>query len=165
MNKKAVSVALGLAVLFTGKAGEVNTSAEGMNAIIGDCGYEKYSIGESGAAGYCYVKPGVYTVEFADYGIEPAMPVISSPRTSVLMVSNDTQKSTDENTSADPVVVVVVAENVPADKPAETTERQHCNNGEGNGSEGCSPSENGNNDENNTRPNEDHGNNGHGNNP
>jgi hypothetical protein len=38
--------------------------------------------------------------------------------------------------------------------PVETP-RPHCNNGEGNGSEGCSPSENGNNDENDTSPSED----------
>jgi hypothetical protein len=38
----------------------------------------------------------------------------------------------------------------------EPTKKPKCNNGEGNGSEGCSPSDNGNNDENTTTPSEDH---------
>ena len=35
----------------------------------------------------------------------------------------------------------------PAPPPVEPTKKIHCNNGEGNGGEGCSPSDNGNNDE------------------
>lgn len=58
-----------------------------------------------------------------------------------------------DDTQSAPDVIIVAMPQDTQDKP----ERQHCNNGEGNGSEGCSPSSNGNNDENNTTPREDHG--------
>ena len=116
-------------------AGTVNAvtryTPAGEYSHIGDCGMDRYSLPESGAAGYCYIMPAVYTV--------------SSPVTVTVQEETVTVQSTPASVS--PVIVTP--------KP----EKKHCNNGEGNGSEGCSPakSERANNDENNTSPAEEHG--------
>lgn len=155
MNKRALTLAVLASLMSTGNTVDAST-AQDVNSIIGDCGYEKYDVVESGAAGYCYISP---SVERVPYGKEPVFYTVSNP----VVLASETIVPSQPVITPEPATVsnnpIVVTEEKPADKPAEETEaRQHCDNGEGNGSEGCSPSENGNNDENSTRPNEDHGN-------
>lgn len=101
MNKKALNLAVLASLVMVGSVDHGRADGvtnDHINAIIGDCGYEKYDIGESGAAGYCYVEHGIYTVENMAYGSEPITPAQAAISTSVLMVSNDTQNASDENT-------------------------------------------------------------------
>ena len=70
----------------------------------------------------------------------------------------DNTPSTSMTVIVTPPVIVppVVIVTPPADNPPVVhTHAHHCNNGEGNGSEGCSPSTHGNNDENSTTPSQD----------
>lgn len=76
--------------------------------------------------------------------------VTESPIVEVIPTQEPTVAPTNTPEAA-PIVTVEPTVNTPEEG------KRHCNNGEGNGGEGCSPaqSENANNDENNTRPNED----------
>lgn len=71
-----------------------------------------------------------------------------------IVPNDDTPTITPDNN--EPAVPVVPSDDTPSNPPT-VEPRVHCNNGEGNSGEGCSPaqSENANNDENNTTPRED----------
>ena len=113
--------------------------AKGMYVHIGDCGFDRYPVPESGAAGYCYIdKANKATITIT---VTPSHHVTVQPVSAVIVVSTA------------PTVDAVSTPEAQENKP------KHCNKGEGNGSEGCDPGnhpELGNDDENNTTPKEDH---------
>jgi len=110
----------------------------GAYSHIGDCGFDRYGLPESGAAGYCYVEPPLNPTPDLPHG-KPAkekntqtqssdQPAGSAPGSTDV---NDDQPTSENNAPPE------VPPEVPSQPPREAP--KHCNKGGGNGAEGCDP--------------------------
>lgn len=118
---------------------------------IGDCGFDRYDLPESGAAGYCYVEPPVGDLPLGGSHRQPAedkntqtqsldQPDVSTPGSTDVIDDqptggNDTPPETPPGIP--PETPPEIPPEAPPDNPPETP--KHCNKGGGNGEEGCDP--------------------------